>query len=41
MNEVNELSERQKKIELHMTIASELLQEAASRQLNEFHRIEM
>lgn len=41
LNEVNEHSERQKKIELHMTIASDLLKEASARKLNQYYECEM
>ena len=37
LNQVNELSERQKKIELHMSIAAELIQEASTRKLNQYY----
>lgn len=37
LNEVNELSERQKKIEAHMNMASQLIQNATQRKLNQYN----
>lgn len=41
LNEVNELSEKQKKIEMHMTVASELIKDASSRKLNQYNECEL